>query len=169
MTAIKTYLMKHGVDIGTIVEKEDLLRLLWSTQVDDLESQDLETFMTTNNVPYERCWSFAKKKDAALAAFNGIQAFDLSNLSNNSKQYDHIESNSIDPIKACVVPIFQENEVVVLTGLKKNEMNGKSATIINGSPDANGRIRVKIEHGTGFKEFRVKPENAKRDEEEVLD
>ena len=155
---MKSFLKKQGADLEGIVEKEDLRRLLWETQVYELTPQELTTFMTTNSITFERTWCLSRKRDAAANGFKAKQPTQPDSPSLTSSSSNSSSTSTSRPLDAFVVPIFQEGEVVLLTGLKKDEMNGKSATIVNGSPDADGRIRVKIEHGTGFKEFRVKPE-----------
>jgi hypothetical protein len=133
---MKTYLRKNGVSDDDILDKETLRRRVWDTHCDSLGIAELNSLLETNEIALSSCRDVAGRRERA-------------------KNLYVCERRPLPPEPSCR---FRENDHVVLTGLKRAEMNGNVAVVR--VPDCGGgRCEIQVEETGSI--FKVKFENIK--------
>ncbi|KAI0558949.1 E3 ubiquitin-protein ligase MIB2 [Gracilaria domingensis] len=120
ISQMKEYLNENGVSYRGVREREELLKLVWETQIESMGAAELDAFIHEHGIRCSEGRSVSAKRKAAVAAFDVIPR-----EKGAAKSYD----------------AFRNGDVVQLHGLKKNSMNGMLATVVR-SELANGRLQV---------------------------
>jgi len=145
VTELKTFLKERGVEFGDVLDKETLCRRAWDTHCDCMTITELNVFLSKQSISTVGCRDVDSRRQKAKAAFEAPTR------------------PSRPPASSDTTTIrFRKDDTVVLTGLNRGEMNGKTATVI--SVDyAEGKALVRVE--VFDRTFKIKLENLKMQEE----
>lgn len=132
MTAseLKKYLRERGVSHTDILDKETLCRRAWEAHCDSMSVPELDAFLSDNNISIADCRDIASRRRKAMEAFRTTRP----------TAPKHI----------------QKDDMVVLMGLKRDELNGKGAKVVE-ADCGGGRAEVCLEESG--KPIKVKLEN----------
>lgn len=134
---MKNYLRENGVSAAGAAEKDDLRRLVWTTQIEGLGAAELDSFMSSQGITVKGGMSVAAKRAHAIGAYR-----------KQKRPLSASESASSS---------FKAGQVVQLCGLQKKEMNGLSAEVVRDELEQ-GRVEIQLLEGLKTR-HRVKPEN----------
>ncbi|KAF8154959.1 hypothetical protein B0H34DRAFT_660306 [Crassisporium funariophilum] len=132
---LKAFLKEHCVAYDDIFDKETLCRRVWEAHCDSMTVPELNAFVRENSISTADCRDIASRRQKVK------EAFQASRPAAQSKPRP---------------PRFYEDDRVILTGLNRAEMNGKTAIIVR-ADCGDGRAEVSLE--AGAKTFKVKFEN----------
>ncbi|KAH6911802.1 hypothetical protein BKA70DRAFT_862847 [Coprinopsis sp. MPI-PUGE-AT-0042] len=108
---LKAFLNERDVDGGDILDKETLCKRVWETHCDCMSISELNTFLSSSNIPTTGCRSVSDRRDKAKAAFEPPAR------PTPGPRMDRGSGG------------WRKDDVVVLTGLSKADMNGKVGKI----------------------------------------
>jgi Zinc finger, ZZ type len=131
---LKSYLQTNGVQSGDILDKETLQHRVWDTHCDSIGVLEVNSLSTENGVSLASCRDIATRREKAKDLFRS-------------------EARPPPPLPTTR---FRENDRVLLTGLSRADMNGKTAIVLV-RDCGGGRSEIQIE-GIA-KPFKVKFEN----------
>jgi Zinc finger, ZZ type len=134
VTALKSYLQTNGVQSGDILDKETLQRRVWDTHCDSIGVSEVNSLLAENGVSLASCRDVATRREKAKDLFRS-------------------EARPLPPLPSTR---FRENDRVVLTGLSRADMNGKTGIVVV-RDCGGGRSEIQVE-GIA-KSFKVKFEN----------
>ncbi|PPQ95221.1 hypothetical protein CVT26_014913 [Gymnopilus dilepis] len=142
VSELKEYLRDNGVAHEDVLDKETLCRRAWETHVDSMSIGELNIYLSENHISTQDCRDIASRREKAK------QAFQSTRHSAPEPSERKTDTSGTSPL--------QNNDIVVLTGLSREDMNGKQATVLQ-ADCGNGRAEVHVEElGRAFK---VKFEN----------
>lgn len=145
VTELKTFLTERGVEFGDILDKETLCRRTWETFCDCMTIVELNTFLSDRNISTVGCKDINSRRQKAKDAF------------------EPPTRPSMPPASSDTSAIrFLKDDTVVLTDLKRGDMNGLTATVIS-VDHAEGKALVRVEMMD--KTFKIKLENLKMEDE----
>ena len=144
---LKSYLKERGVTYGDTLDKETLCRRVWETHCDCMSVTELDTFLSGNNISAAGCKDVFSRRQKAKDAFRP-------------------PTRPAQPPKSLNTSAtrFRKDDIVVLTGLNRAEMNGKKGTVVS-VDHAEGKVLIQMA-GTS-KTFKIKLENLQEDVEEL--
>lgn len=132
---MKEYLSMNGVSADGVIEKDDIRKLVWATQIDGMGMRELDVFMDAQGIDRKTGWSVSVKRAAAVKAFPAHER----------------------PAAPKGSRLFQPGQNVELFGLQKENMNGKMAVVLRANV-TNGRVLVRLLDDT-MHQYNIKPEN----------
>lgn len=135
VSEMKAYLQENGVSSAGAVEKHDLKRLVWETQIESLGARELDMFMDAQGITRYPGSSVAVRRARAIAGFPTQE---------RPTSYASAEGLAI-------------GQTVELCRLQKTAMNGKLADVVR-SEVINGKVKIRLLDETQ-KQYEVKPEN----------
>ena len=145
VTDLRAFLAERGVEFDDVLDKETLCRRAWDTHCDCMTIAELNTFLSDRNISTVGCRDVNSRRQKAKSAF------------------EPPARPSRPPASSDTAAIrFRKDDTVVLTGLNRGEMNGKTATVIS-VDHAEGKALVRLE--VLDKTFKIKLENLKMQEE----
>jgi len=146
VTDLRAYLTERGVEFGDVLDKETLCRRAWDTYCDCMSIVELNTFLSNKNISTVGCRDINSRRQRAKDAFEPPTRPSRPPASSNTS-----------------ATRFRKDDTVVLTGLSRAEMNGKTATVIS-VDQAEGKALVKVE--AMDRTFKIKLENLKMEEDQ---
>jgi len=141
VTELRAFLAERGVEFGDVLDKETLCRRAWDTYCDCMSIVELNTFLSAKKISTVGCKDINSRRQRAKDAFEPPTRPSRPPASSNTS-----------------APRFRKDDTVVLTGLSRAEMNGKTATVIS-VDHAEGKALVKVE--VMDRTFKIKLENLK--------
>jgi hypothetical protein len=109
ITELKAFLSERDVDVGDILDKETLCKRVWETHCDCMSISELNTFLSSKKISTAGCRSINDRREKAKAAF---------------------EPPTRPPVnRGGGSGGWRKDDIVVLTGLSKADMNGKVGKI----------------------------------------
>jgi hypothetical protein len=139
VTELRTFLTERGVEFGDVLDKETLCRRAWDTYCDCMTMVELNRFLSDNNISTVGCRDVNSRRQKAKDAFESP--------TRPSRPPASSDTSSTR---------FRKDDTVVLTGLNRGEMNGKTATVIS-VDHAEGKALVRVE--VLDRTFKIKLEN----------
>jgi len=136
---LKNFLTERDVDATDIFDKETLCKRVWETHCDSMSISELNTFLSKNGISTAGCRDISARRQKAREAYRPPSRPAPSTPGNGSGGW-------------------RKDDVVMLTGLSKAEMNGKKA-LIQIVDTSQGKATVWVEDMG--KAFKVKFENMK--------
>lgn len=135
---LKAFLSERDVDGGDILDKETLCKRVWETHCDCMSVSEVNTFLSSSGISTAGCRSVNDRREKAKAAFEPPA---------RPTPGPRMERSSGG---------WRKDDVVVLTGLSKADMNGKVGKIQVVDSDARKVTVFVDDFGRAFK---VKYEN----------
>ncbi|KAI0562830.1 ubiquitin ligase protein MIB2 [Gracilaria domingensis] len=123
VSQMKDYLNENCVSYRGVREREELLKLVWETQVESMGAAELNDFMNKHGISCSAGRNVSARRRAAVAAYDVIQ-----------------RENGVTQAEGA----FRNGDVVQLHGLKKKKsLNGMLATVVRSELE-NGRLQVQL-------------------------
>ena len=146
-TELKTFLKERGVEYGDVLDKETLCRRAWDAHCDCMTIVELNAFLSDKNISTVGCRDINSRRQRAKDAFDSPTRPSRPPASSNTS-----------------ATRFIKDDMVVLTGLNRADMNEKTATVIS-VDHAEGKALVRVE--ALDRTFKIKLENLKQAVEEL--
>jgi hypothetical protein len=145
VTELRTFLSERGVDFGDVLDKETLCRRAWDAYCDCMTMVELNTFLSDRKISTFGCRDINSRRQKAKDAFEPP-----------TRPSRPPASSDTSAIR------FRKDDTVVLTGLNRGGMNGKTATVIS-VDRAEGKALVRVE--SLGQTFKIKLENLKMEDD----
>lgn len=143
---LRAYLKEHQVNFGDVFDKETLCRRAWDTYCDCMSVVELNKFLSDNNISTANCKDVNSRRQRAKDAFVSPERPPVPPASRNTSSHR-----------------FRKDDVVVFTGLTRQDMNGKKGTVVSVDHPA-GKAVIRVEDMD--KTFKIKFENLQKPDEE---
>jgi hypothetical protein len=146
---LKTFLTERGVDFSDVLDHETLCRRAWDTYCDCMTFVELNTFLSGKSISTVGCKDVNSRRQKAKDAFQPPTVTRTSQRPPTSSDTSAIQ--------------FRKDDKVVLIGLNRAEMNGRSAMVMS-VDQSKGKASVRVE--VLDKTFKVKLENLKAQDDD---
>ena len=133
------------MEFGDVLDKETLCRRAWDTYCDCMSMVELNMFLSDRNISTVGCRDINSRRQRAKDAFESPTRPSRPPASSDT-----------------TATRFIKGDTVVLTGLSRAEMNGKTATVIS-VDHAEGKALVRVE--ALDRSFKIKLENLKMEDD----